>query len=172
MKSFSSIIQNKILLAILAVIVSIGSFKIWQYNQQKHYKFIAEKEKECELDLDIADTNVKQSRSLRNLRYNQIANHGLEQPGINSEFEKGKAYVVISTKAGYVIPPNTSNYDSTFFKSLSITYEHPPQPLIVRGVSIDIAKKQALVSSYCSSQPFLVPLKNLYENFQPIDISN
>ncbi|MBX9256235.1 hypothetical protein H1Q63_20265 [Desmonostoc muscorum CCALA 125] len=172
MNSLYRLIPNKILLAILAGVVSIGSFQIWQYNQQKYNKFIAAKEKECEFDLDIADTNVKQSRSLRNLRYNQIANPGLEQPGINSEFEKGKAYLVISTKAGYIIPPNTSNYESTFFQSLSITSEHPPQPIIVRGVSINISKKQALVSSYCSSEPFVVPLENLYENFQPIDISN
>ncbi|MBD2415976.1 hypothetical protein FACHB389_31415 [Nostoc calcicola FACHB-389] len=171
MNSLYRLIPNKILLAILAGVVSIGSFQIWQYNQQKYKKFIAAKEKECEFDLDIADTNVKQSRSLRNLRYNQIANPGLEQPGINSEFEKGKAYVVIKTKPGYVIPTNISNYDSTLFKTLSITSTTPPQPLIVRGVSIDISKKQALVSSHCSKQHFVVPLENLYENFQPIDIS-
>ena len=172
MKSISSVIQNKILLAILAGVVSIGSFQVWQYNQQKYENFIAAREKECEFDLNIGETNVKQSRHLRNLRYNQIANPGLEQPGINSEFEKGKAYVIIKTKPGYLIPPNTSNYDSTLFKTLSITYTSPPQPLIVRGVSIDRPKKQALVSSHCSSQPFVVPLENLYENFQPIDISN
>jgi hypothetical protein len=109
MKNLSSLIQNNILLAILAGVVSIGSFQVWQYNQHKYDLFIAAKEKKCEFDLRIAETNVKQSRNLRNLRYNKIANPGLEQPGINSEFEKGKAYVFIKTKPGYLIPPNTSN---------------------------------------------------------------
>ncbi|MCG6133983.1 MAG: hypothetical protein MET45_04895 [Nostoc sp. LLA-1] len=165
------VIQNKILLAILAGVVSIGSFQVWQYNQQKHEEFIAGKEKECKFDLETGEITVKQSRNLRNLKYNDIKNSELEQPGINSEFKAGESYVLINTKSGSIIPANTSNYDSLFFRTLATSYDYPPPPLIVRGVSIDLQNKQALVSSYCSSKPFVIPLENLYETFQTIDIS-
>ncbi|WP_414541667.1 hypothetical protein [Nostoc sp. CCY0012] len=165
------VIQNKILLAILAGVVSIGSFQVWQYNQQKHEEFIAGKEQDCKAQLHIGEVTVKQSRNLRNLKYNQVANPDLEQPGINSEFEPGKGYVLIYTNARSLFPANSATYESDFFKSLATADGFAPQPLVVTGVSIDMQKKQALVSSYCSSKPFVVPLENLYETFQTIDIN-
>ncbi len=40
MKVLSSVIQNKLLVAILAGVVSIGGFQVWQYNQAQYAKFI------------------------------------------------------------------------------------------------------------------------------------
>lgn len=172
MKSLYLLIQNKILLAILAGVVSIGSFQIWQYNQEKHYKFLAQQEQSCKFDLSRGEDNVRQSRNLRNLKYNQVVNPGLEQPGINSEFKPGKGYVLIYTNNRPLLATNSATYETDFLKSLSTADGFAPQPLVVTAVSIDVSQKQALVSSACSPKPFIVPLENLYETFQPIDISN
>lgn len=169
MKTLSTIIQNKILLAILAGVVSIGSFQVWKYNQEKNQKFIADREKECQVRLSQAKVSVDYSTSLSLLRYKNIVRKSLRQPGITSKFTKGAGYVLIKTKPDYLIPPNVSNYDSPFFKSLSIVGDFPPQPLKVTAISIDTVKKEALVSSYCSKEPFTVSLKDLYATYQTSD---
>ncbi|QLE59722.1 hypothetical protein [Nostoc sp. TCL26-01] len=169
MKTLSTIIQNKILLAILAGVISIGSFQVWQHNKLEYEKLIAKREEDCQHDLLTGEVHIKGSRSLTMLRYNNVANPALKQPGNNTEFKKDEIYLLIKRKPDYLIPPNVSNYDSSFFKSLSSVGDYPPQPLAVKGVSIDIAKKKAVVSSYCSKTPFTVPLENIYETFQPND---
>ncbi|MBD2303386.1 hypothetical protein H6G80_33710 [Nostoc sp. FACHB-87] len=169
MKSLSTLIQNKILLAILAGVVSIGSFQVWKYNQEKYQKFIAERETECQVGLAHGKTSVYFSYSLRRLKYENVANPKLNQPGITSEFRKDAGYVIIKTKPDYLIPPNVDNYDSPFFKTLSSVGEFAPPPLDVTAISIDTVKKEALVSSYCSKTPFRVLLKDLYETYQAAD---
>lgn len=169
MKSISTIIQSKILLAILAGATSIGSFLFWQYNQQQYQKFIAAREKECKIDLSSGEVYVERSSSLKLLRYKNVVNQYLQRPGINTEFKKKEIYVLIKTKPDYLIPPNVSNYETQFFKRLSIAHDYAPEPLLVTGISIDIPKKQAVVSSGCSKTPFTVSLENLYETYQSHD---
>lgn len=160
------LVQNKILLAILAGVTSIGSFQVWQHNQQEYQKFIAEREKNCEAGFALARAAINHSPSLQNLIYNNIKNPALKQPGINSEFKKDSDYLLIKTKPDYLLPPNVDNYDSQFFKSLSKRGDNPPKPLEVTAISLDMTKKQAVVSSYCSKTPFTVSLEDLYETYQ------
>ncbi|MBE9210530.1 hypothetical protein IQ244_29315 [Nostoc sp. LEGE 06077] len=172
MKSLSTLIQNKILLAILAGVLSIGSFQVWKYNQEKYQKFVANRERECEVDLSQAKISVNYSTSLKLLKYNNVVRKGLRQPGLTSSFTKGAGYVLLKTKPDYLIPPDVENYNSPFFKSLSIVHDSPPQPLMVTAISVDVTKKEALVSSDCSKMPFTVPLENLYATYQTSDIDD
>ncbi|MFN6572013.1 hypothetical protein [Dendronalium sp. ChiSLP03b] len=172
MKTLSTIIQNKILLGILAAVTSIGGFLVWQHNKQEYEKFLADREEACKVDLSSGEVYVGRSRSLKLLRYNKIANPNLQKPGINSEFKKDEIYVLLKTKPDYLIPPTISNYETSFFKSLSTVHDYAPEPLLVTGISIDVPKRQALVSSSCSKTPFTVPLENLYATYQTSDTDN
>jgi hypothetical protein len=149
----------------LAGVTSIGSFQVWQHKKQEYEKFIAITEQDCQVDFSSAKTYVYQSPSLQQLIYQNIEKAGLKKPGTNSEFKKESIYLLIKRKPDYLIPSNAS-YDSPFFKSLSTVGEIPPKPLLVRSISIDTNKKQAVVSSYCSKKPFAVNLEDLYEPYQ------
>lgn len=169
MKIVTSAIQNKILLAILAGIVSIGSFQVWKDKQAKYEKFIAGQENNCKVYIEMGEDAVKRSPSLRNLKYNNIVTPGLKQPGINSEYEVDSRYLLLYNKPVSTLPPNTLVYDNGFFKSLLKNGKNPPESLLVDAVSFDLKNQQATVSSYCAKKPFVVRLENLYEEFQPVD---
>lgn len=169
MKIVTSAIQNKILLAILAGIVSIGSFQVWKDKQAKYEKFIAGQENNCKVYIEMGEDAVKRSPSLRNLKYNNIVTPGLKQPGINSEYEVDSRYLLLYNKSVSTLPPNTLVYDNGFFKSLLKNGKNPPESLLIDAVSFDLKNQQATVSSYCAKKPFVVRLENLYEEFQPVD---
>ncbi|MHC5777072.1 hypothetical protein [Nostoc sp.] len=169
MKIVTSAIQNKILLAILAGIVSIGSFQVWKDKQAKYEKFIAGQENNCKVYIEMGEDAVKRSPSLRNLKYNNIVTPGLKQPGINSEYEVDSRYLLLYNKPVSTLPPNTLVYDNGFFKSLLKNGKNPPESLLVDAVSFDLKNQQATVSSSCAKKPFVVRLENLYEEFQPVD---
>ncbi|UKP01045.1 hypothetical protein L6494_28380 (plasmid) [Nostoc sp. UHCC 0870] len=162
------LIQNKILLAILAGVTSIGSFQVWQHNKQEYDKFIAITEQQCEMDFSSAKSYIYRSQTLRQLLYQNVGKSGIRKPGINSEFEKKSIYLLMIRKPTYLIP-SSATYDSPFLKSLSKVGDTPPEPLLVRGVSINTSKKQAVVSSHCSKTPFTVNLEDLYETYQALD---
>ncbi|MEA5566634.1 hypothetical protein [Anabaena sp. UHCC 0399] len=171
MKSLSMLIQNKILLAILAGVTSIGSFQVWQHHKLEYEKFIAGKEKTCEVGFSLAQVSINYNPSLHRFIYNNIKSPALKQPGINTAFAKDSSYLLIKIKPDYLIPPNVDNYDSPLFKSLSKVGDTPPNPLEVKAISVDMVKKEALVSSYCSKTPFTVKLEDLYEKYQ-VDFGN
>ncbi|MBN3958759.1 hypothetical protein [Nostoc sp. NMS8] len=169
MKILALLIQNKILLAILAGVVSIGSFQVWKDNQVKYEKFIASQENNCKVYMKMGEDAVKRSPSLRNLKYNNIVTPGLKQPGINSQYEVDSRYLLLYNKPVSTLPPNTVVYENGFFKSLLSKANYPPDSLLVKAVSFDVKNQQATVSSYCAKTPFVVRLENLYEEFQPVD---
>lgn len=169
MKILTSAIQNKILLAILAGVVSIGSFQVWKDKQAKYEKFIAGQETNCKVYIEMGEDAVKRSPSLRNLKYYNIVTPGLEQPGINSQYEVDSRYLLLYNKPVSTLPPNTLVYDNGFFKSLLKNGKNPPESLLVKAVSFDLKNQQATVSSDCAKKPFVVRLENLYEEFQPVD---
>ena len=170
MKIISSVIQNKILLAILVGIVSIGSFQVWQYNQAKYERLIADKENNCKVYIEMAEDSVKRSPSLRNLKYNNVVTSGLKQPGINSQSEVNRRYILLYNKPVSTLPPNALVYDNGFFKSLLSKGNYPPKSLLVDAVDFDLKNQQATVKSDCAKKPFVVDLENLYEELQPVDI--
>lgn len=172
MKTLSSGVQNKILLAILAGVLSIGSFEVWKYNQAKYEESIANQENNCQVYIEMGEDAVKRSLSLRNFKYNNIVTPGLKQPGINTKFQVDSMYILLYNKPVSTLPPNTSVPDNAFFKGLLKAGSYPPQSLMVNSVSIDRASKQAIVTSYCSRKPFAVSLDNLYEIFQPPDFNS
>ncbi|MCC5633918.1 hypothetical protein LC613_41630 [Nostoc sphaeroides CHAB 2801] len=170
MKIVTLAIQNKILLAILAGVVSIGSFQVWQYNQAKYEKVIAVKENNCKVYIEMAEDSVKRSPSLRNFKYNNVVNQGIKQPGINSESEVDRRYILLYNKPVSTLPANALVYENGFFKSLLSKGNYPPESLLVDAVSFDLKNRQATVSSDCAKKPFVVKLENLYETVQPVDI--
>ncbi len=169
MKILGLLIQNKILLAILAGVVSIGSFQVWQYNQAKYEKLITAKENNCKVYIEMAQDSVKRSPSLRNFKYNNVVTPGLEQPGINSQSEVDRRYILLYNKPVSTLPANALVYENGFFKSLLSKANYPPDSLLVDAVSFDLKNRQATVKSDCAKKPFVVNLENLYETVQPVD---
>ncbi|MBN3906638.1 MAG: hypothetical protein HWQ35_08780 [Nostoc sp. NMS1] len=106
MKVLSLLIQNKLLMAILAGVASIGSFQFWQYNQAQYAKFISDSKINCGVDIELGEDAVKRSPSLRALKYQNKRLSGLEQPGINSESASPGAYVMLLRSPASTLPPS------------------------------------------------------------------
>lgn len=104
MKVLSSVIQNKLLLAILAGVLSIGSFQVWQYNQAQYEKFINQAKNDCGVYIELGEDAVKRSPSLRALKYQNKRLRELKQPGINSEPADPGHYVMLRRPAGCCHP--------------------------------------------------------------------
>lgn len=168
MKVLSSVIHTKLLLAILAGVVSIGGFQVWQYNQAQYEKLISEAKNGCGVYIELGEDAIKRSPSLRALKYQNKRLSGLEQPGINSESADPGAYVMLFRSPASTLPPNALPFDDPFFTSL-LNKEESPKTLMVQAVSFDLAKKQATVKSLCTKKPFVVALEDLYLEYQPID---
>jgi hypothetical protein len=169
MKVLSSVIQNKLLLAILAGVVSIVGFQVWQHNQAQYEKLISDAKVNCGVDIELGEDAVKRSPSLRALKYQNKLLPGLERPGINSESADPGAYVMLFRSPASTLPSNALPLDDPFFTSLLNKEKYPPKTLMVRAVSFDLAKKQAAVKSDCTKEPFVVDLEDLYLEYQPID---
>ncbi|MHC5674397.1 hypothetical protein [Nostoc sp.] len=58
MKVLSSVIHTKLLVAILAGVVSIGGFQVWQYNQAQYAKFISDSKINCGVDIELGEDAV------------------------------------------------------------------------------------------------------------------
>lgn len=168
MKVLSLVIQNKLLVAILAGVASIGSFQFWQYNQAQYEKFIINAKNDCGVYIELGENAVKDSPSLRALKYRNKRLRELKQPGINSESANPGDYVILFRSPASSLPPNALLFDDPFFTSL-LNKEESPKTLMVSVLSFDLPKKQATVESYCTKKPFVVDLENLYARYQPID---
>jgi hypothetical protein len=168
MKVLSLVIQNKLLLAILAGVLSIGGFQIWQYNQAQYEKFIIHAKNDCGVYIELGEGAVKNSPSLRALKYQNKRLPELRQPGINSEPADPGHYVMLFPSPGSTLPPNALPFDDPFFTSL-LNKSESPKTLMADVVSFDLPKKQALVKSLCTKKPFVVALEDLYLEYQPID---
>lgn len=168
MKVLSSVIQNKLLLAILAGVLSIGSFQVWQYNQAQYEKLIINAKNDCGVYIELGEDAVKNSPSLRALKYQNKRLRELKQPGINSESADPGDYVMLFRSPASSLPPNALPFDDPFFTSL-LNKEKSPKTLMVSVLDFDLPKKQATVESYCTKKPFVVDLENLYARYQPID---
>jgi hypothetical protein len=168
MKVLSSVIQNKLLLAILAGVVSIVSFQVWQYNQAQYEKLISNAKNDCGVYLELGENAVKNSPSLRALKYQNKRLRELKQPGINSEPADPGHYVMLFPSPASTLPPNALPFDDPFFTSL-LNKSESPQTLMADVVSFDLPKKQATVKSLCTKKPFVVDLEDLYLEYQPID---
>ncbi|WP_341531435.1 hypothetical protein WKK05_37645 (plasmid) [Nostoc sp. UHCC 0302] len=168
----NGLVQNKILLAILAGVTAIGSFQVWKYNQEKHEKFIAEQTAKCQKQLDLANTYIDSSKTLY-VFYNYPSSplnevERIEKPGINKPFKIGETYVLIYKVPGRLVPDNP-RYDGKFFEGLSKqTTEGVISPLAVTARAIQ--GKQATVSTFCSPQTFTVSVENLYDPNQQNDV--
>jgi hypothetical protein len=79
MKILSLAIQNKILLAILAGVVSIGSFQGWEYKKKEHEKVVANKETSCKVQLKMGQDAVRRSRILRSLKYKFLSTNKINK---------------------------------------------------------------------------------------------
>jgi hypothetical protein len=169
MKVLSSVIQNKLLVAILAGVVSIGGFQVWQYNQAQYAKFISNAKNGCGVYIEMGEDAVKNSPSLRALKYQNKRLRELKQPGINSESAEPGAYLMLFRSPASTLPPNALPFDDPFFTSLLNKEKYPPKTLMVQAVSFDLGKKQATVKSLCTKKPFVVELEDLYLVYQPID---
>lgn len=168
MKVLSSVIQNKLLLAILAGVVSIGGFQIWQAKQAQYEKLISEAKNDCGVYIELGEDAVKGSPSLRALKYQNNRIRGLKQPGIDSNPADLGDYVLLLRSPASTLPPNALPFEDTFFTSL-LNKEESPKTLMVSVLSFDLQKKQALVSSPCTKEPFVIEMADLYERFQAID---
>ncbi|WP_414756137.1 hypothetical protein [Anabaena sp. CCY 9910] len=165
--------QYKVLLAILGVVGAGLSFEMWKWNQQQHEKYIAEKQKACQQSLDIANQYVENNRILRNIYYAAIAQDTfkakMNQPGINTDFQADKHYILMYSKSASLIPEQP-RYEGSLFRRLSkLTDKRPPEPLMVTGKKL-LGNKAEVISA-CSPVTFTVSLENLYEIAQPIDIT-
>ncbi|MBD2531913.1 hypothetical protein H6G97_20920 [Nostoc flagelliforme FACHB-838] len=169
---FVGVAHYKILLAILGVVSSIASFQVWKWNQEQHEKFLAEQQKACQQDLDIAEDYVNNSKTLYSVYNADVLHQGkfnkeIERPGNNSPFEPGASYILIYNTPAALIPSHP-RYDGKFFESLSKkTLKYSPQPLMV--VAKSFQPNQATVTTSCSPKPFTVSLDNLYEISQKSD---
>ena len=168
MKVLSSVIHTKLLLAILAGVVSIGGFQVWQYNQAQYAKFISNAKNDCGVYLELGENAVKNSPSLRALKYQNKRLRELRQPGIGSESASPGHYVMLFRSPASTLPPNVNPIDDPFFTSL-LNKEESPKTLMADVVSFDLPKKQATVKSLCTKKPFVVDLEDLYLEYQPID---
>lgn len=163
----------KVLLAILGVLAAGLSFEIWKWNQQQHEKYIAQKEQACQQRLNTAENYVQSNRFLKAAYYasktQDKINIKLDKPGITTNFKPNKEYILMYDKPVPLIP-NNPRYEGGLFEMLSRQPEkYPPQPLIVTGKRI--LGNEAEVISVCAPKPFTVPLENLYETNQKIDVT-
>ncbi|MBD2680908.1 MULTISPECIES: hypothetical protein [Nostoc] len=165
--------QYKVLLAILGVLTSLASFEVFKLNQKQHEKYVAEKQKACQQALDIANQYVEGDRTLRGVRYAAIAqeqfNKKINHPGISTDFQSGKNYILMYSQPTSLIPDNPRHEGKLFERLSQKTDKYLPEPLMVTGQKISGNKAQ--VTSACSPNPFTVALDNLYEIAQPIDIN-
>ncbi|MBD2302258.1 hypothetical protein [Nostoc sp. FACHB-190] len=165
--------QYKVLLAILGVVTSLASFTFWKWQKEQHEKYIVEKEEMCQQRLDFAEQYVKGDRFLKAAYYasktQKPLTFQLEKPGITTNFQADKEYILLYDKPGALIP-KSPRYEGSLFTRLSRqTDKYPPEPLLVTGKKI--LGQKAEVKSACSPNSFTVPLDNLYETTQPIDIT-
>lgn len=168
MKVLSLAIQNKLLLAILAGVASIVSFQVWQYNQAQYEKLISNAKNDCGVYIELGEDAVKNSPSLKAVKYQNKLLRGLKQPGINSESADPGDYVMILRSPASTLPPNALPFEDPFFTSL-LNKEDSPKTLMISVVAFDLPKKQATVESSCTKKPFVVNLDNLYERYQTVD---
>lgn len=165
--------QYKILLAILGVLTSLLSFEVFKWNKERHEKYIAQKEQACQQFLNSAERYIESNRFLKAAYYasktQEKINIKLDKPGITTQFKPNEDYILMYDKPVPLIP-NQPRYEGGLFEMLSRQPEkYPPQPLIVTGKRI--LGDKAEVISVCSPQPFIVPLENLYETTQQLDIT-
>jgi hypothetical protein len=165
--------QYKVLLAILGVLLSWAAFAVWKWQQQQHEKYVLEKQQACQQALNIANQYVENNRNLKGAYYAAIAQDSfkskMNQPGINTNFQVDKHYILMYLKPATLIP-DKPRYEGSLFERLSkATDKRPPEPLMVTG------KKKlgntAEVKTACAPKAFTVSLENLYEIAQPIDIA-
>ena len=165
----STLAQNKILLAILAAVTSLSGFEVWKWNQEQHQEFMTEQKAKCQDQLDSAWRFVSKSSTLykRMSETEGEQTKPLEQPSINTKFEKDKLYILLYRKPHSLIP-EAPIYDDLFFHGLAKVAENsPPPPLWVLGKSEE--NNKITVFSYCSPKPFEVSPEDLYESHQKSD---
>lgn len=172
MKSFWSglraLAEYKIQLAILGVLVSLASFGTWKWKQEQHEKFLAQQQKACQQNLDIANFYVNRSKTLNAQRLTLFGQPPLaDQPGINAPFKEGQSYILFHTSPSVSFLPSQPRYDGAFFAVLSGRWKGTPPPLMVKARAIQ--GKQAVVATSCSPKPFTVSLNDLYETAQGND---
>jgi hypothetical protein len=163
----------KVLLAILGVLTAWASFEVWKWQQQQHEKYLLAKQQACQDSLDSAEKYVKSDRFLKSAYYSILAQKPLKiklnQPGINTNFEVGKRYILMPSQPVSLIPENP-RYEGGLFERLARKpSKASPEPLMVTGQKI--LGNKAEVVSVCSPNPFTVSLEHLYETVQPIDVS-
>ncbi|SRR5579883_2096222 len=168
-----NLIKNKILLAILAAVMSLGGFEAWKYNQEKHEKLIAEKKANCQEEINSAYSFVNRSKTLNSIRLkfvdeNKIA---VQHPGVNGEpVNTSINYILMYTKPHALIP-SQPRYDDDYFVSLSNAKDVPPPLMVFIKSSYNGMANNGMVkvSTQCSPDEFEVSLNNLYFYFQKGD---
>lgn len=169
-------VQQKILLAILGVGVVTLSFQVWKYQDEQYQKFLANQQQICEKSLKDAGNTIEKSKALfsaykpKLLGANVIASEKIYHPGINSQLQKNKPYLLIRSDKSALIPASTPHYKNDYFEG----YSKPPggETIFAAIVTAEpLNDLSALVTSPCSPKPFAVPLKDLYETIQKNDFT-
>ncbi|MBD2438846.1 hypothetical protein [Nostoc sp. FACHB-110] len=163
----------KVFLAILGVVALSLYLGLWKWNKEQNEKYVAEREEACQQSIKDASNNVLSNRFLKSNYYANLMQKKpkfkLKQPGINTDFQANKDYILMYSQPASLIPKKP-RYEGRLFEKLSReTDKKPPAPLMVTGKKL-LANRVEVISA-CSPQPFTVSLENLYEVTQAIDVS-
>lgn len=172
MKSFwgglGALAEYKIQLAILGVLVSLAGFQTWKWQQEQHEKFLAQQQKACQQDFDLASFYVNHSKTLFAQNLKLLGQPpSADQPGINAPFKEGESYILFHTSPTESFLPSQPRYDGSFFAMITGRSKDTPPPIMVRARALQ--GKQAVVDTSCSPKPFAVSLNDLYEMAQGND---
>lgn len=158
---------------ILILLISIFGLYGCKQNEKfvvKDRKIIDQQKQLCLYDLYTGSNHMEASAVLKSLYIGFLENNDkrIEKPGVNVPFEPEKNYVLMYNFPSKLIPSNP-RYDNPFFEKLSQKNEDKPPVLLVKTKSLLKASNEAIVSTSCSPEPFVVSLDNLYDINQSKD---
>ncbi|MDJ0696936.1 hypothetical protein [Mastigocoleus sp. MO_188.B34] len=162
--------KQKILLAILGVLVSILSFQIWKWKSEQREKEIIKTTKVCQAAISAGNRYVENSQTLESLYLGLLENDAkrIERPGINATFKVGEVYVLMYNRPAKLIP-SKPRYEGAIFEQFSQKSQNKPPALLVTAKSLLKNSKQAIVNSPCTPEEFVVSLDDLYVTIQAKD---
>ena len=165
--------MKKIILILLISIFSLYGCKQNEKNENiiaNDRKIINQQKQLCLYDLYTGSNHMEASTVLKSLYIGFLENNDkrIDKPGVNVPFEPEKNYILMYNFPSKLIP-NNPRYDDILFEKLSQKIEDKPPVLLVKTESLLKASNEAIVSTSCSPEPFVVSLNNLYEIDQSKD---
>lgn len=165
--------MKKFILILLRSIFSLYGCKQNEKNENiiaNDKKIIDQQKQLCLYDLYTGSNHMEASTVLESLYIGFLENNDkrIEKPGINVPFEPEKNYVLMYNSPSKLIP-SKPRYGDIFFEKLSQITKDKPPVLLVKTKSLLKASNEAIVSTSCSPEPFVVSLNNLYDINQSKD---